>query len=243
MNKYFMIISLGIISLGIMYKVYIQCTYYYERIYDFISLPKNGQYREIIVTTIDVIFDSNQIFTFNLPFSKFKSVFSETEYVKKESRQFFKETFGFTDKFLKLFMFEFKVNDDIDYRVQYTQSGSVVNQYIKDGGHIVYVPHKTKLHGTYGGKQGIQIEKGGFVMLGYYIIGSEYKIRYTSIYPLITHKTYDGAYTPIECDIEIIESFDKKLIGLKGKAQGIYKVSNYRGISNHILVRNVMTFV
>ena len=69
------------------------------------------------------------------------------------------------------------------------------------------------------------------------------KILYSAPCPLQSVWRYDAQYMPIDCDVEILSDPDEKMIGLKGKAQGIHRNINISGPKkNHILIKNVMTF-
>jgi len=231
-----------LILIFIVFKVYqwfTKCTDCEQRVYPGIRMNKSRDFKLSLIAVSDKIIPSKDVFKYNFPLSfGFKTIFKteeERNKAKEESRKFFQNTFGLSDLHLKLFMWELRVNDSLDYRFVHD------NSTLLDGGYICYVPPKTVLRGTYGGVNGVIVNKGGVLAFGYYV-GGGYKIRYWSMCPLVTHKTYDGNYTPIDCDLEIEDALDKKLIGTKGKAQGIYKIINYKGLTNHVTIRNVMTF-
>ena len=246
-KKNLYLILLVLIFLIIMYYAYnyiTTCVGCDERIYPNVRMNKNPLFKEFIVATADKMIDSSNIFQYKHPFNtKFKSIFSDKEKpkVKSAAKNFFKTAFGISDAYMNLFMYELRVNDELDYKAYYTQSSRKKAVPILDGGYVCFILPKTTVYGTYGGKDGVLVPQGSVIVYGYYIFEG-YKIRYWSMCPLSPVKRYDATYTPIDCDLLIEKAPNKNLIGLKGKAQGLYKVINVRGLTHHATVRNVMTF-
>ncbi len=208
-------------------------------------VPKIEPNKEFIVFLQDKIMDSGKQFLINLPtVTDFPSVFStkEREIVRQEAHEFFQKQFGLSNAFLKVFMYEITINPDAGYNVYHVQSNPGQKYKLIDGGFTAYIPAHKKLYGRYGGKSGVAGTIQGVLAYGYYIWGNdEYRVRYKGMCPLSTMVTYDGNYTFIDCDVEIVKAPNPSLVGLKGKAIGIYKVNKLSNGLDHLVIRNVLT--
>jgi len=213
-----------------------------QRLWKKSQLPSG---RELQVYVADVFGHRNDMFIIG------KTIYDKNEdiKVKKDAILFFKNQFGVNDNFLLTYMYPVQVNPNIGYHLQYSQSSPGYNGKIRDGGYTCFVPKGYRLYGNYGGNSGIVIDKDCSLVYGHYLIGDKYKIRYWSLCPLKTYSTYDGDYTPIDCDVEIEHSPEPNLIGLKGKSHGIYiKMKLIQDQTkpletDHIVIRNVLTFI
>ena len=224
-------------------KIY-TCVGCEQRVYPFIRNNKEELFKQTMVAISDKIIN-DEIFIFKHPFSTgFKSIFTpeELKTVKKGAINFFKKGFGLSDLMIKTLMFEVRVNDNINYRIYWDQNTDKKNLKMKDGGFVIFLPAKTLLRGTYGGVNGVTVKQNSFLVYGYYLIENKYKIKYWSMCPLTVFKRYDGDYTFIDCDLMIEDAPDKKLIGLKGKGQGLQKTINLRNVTKQTTIRNIMTF-
>jgi hypothetical protein len=254
MNTYYIIAIILVIFL--IYWYYSPNTN--QRIFPDRLVPENpiNLYPQMIVATSDIKYPSDKMFlirgyNYDSDYKSFPHIFKneeERKKIKNEAKQYFKKQFGLSDFFLDSFMLELTVNPEINYRAYYLQNTNSLNNKMTDGGFIVYVPPYTKLYGRYGGKNGVSSSKQSTLAYGHYKItdnssNSIMTIRYESQCPLQTFSTYDADYSPVDCDIQIINSQNKAEIGLNGKAQGIHRnmmIKNPK--KNHILIKNVMTF-
>jgi len=244
------VLACTILIIFIIYKIYAhfsQCNNCEERIYPSIKQLEGNIFKESIMVVADKTLNSNKMFIFNYPLNlKFETVFKSDEDKAKAkigARDFFKNNYGLTDSYLNMFMWEYRVNSNINQRAYFIQGSKNKNIKVQDGGYTVYLPIKRRLYGKYGGKEGVLINKSSRLIYGYYIIGDKYKIKYWSQQPQIEHHTYDATYTPIDYELKIEGANNKKLIGLKGKAHGLYKKINIKGLTKHMIIRNVMTFI
>ena len=207
--------------------------------------PKMPKAEEFISFMADQVMDADKMFIIKMPGTKnFKSVFDNVNEQKEAERlatNFFKKQFGLSDAYLNVFMKELRVNDEAGYHANYIKSMPERKIPLVDGGYAVYVLPNKKLYGQYGGRVGVSSQKSGILAFGYYKMANMYKIRYWSMCPLTTYMTYDGNYTIVDCDIEIEDAPNRSLVGLKGKAQGIYRTTKLNRL-NHLTIRNVLTF-
>lgn len=222
----------------------------------FVKENPTGMYPQVITAISDIKYPSDKMFIIkgynnNDSYTDFPHIFddnNEREEMRKQAKIFFKKQFGLSDTFLNTFMFELTVNPEINYRAYHNQVDNKYNNKMRDGGFIVFIPPLTRLYGRYGGNNGVVADGSSTLAYGQYKIYDEtgnniYKIIYESQCPLQNFNTYDGVYTPIDCDIKIIKSPRENEIGMKGKAQGInrnFTINSNK--KNHILIKNVMTF-
>jgi hypothetical protein len=212
----------------------------------------DGMYAHMILAISDIKMNSDDTFIINNNGRKnFPHVFDSEEErlsVRQEARAYFKKQYGMSDWYLDLAMVEVTVNPKIRYRAYYDQDTKKFNQRMEDGGFVVYVPPSFVLKGRYGGQDGVMVTQSGLIPYGHYRILDnndkvQYKIVYSAPCPLQDMERYDATYMPIDCDIEIIKAPNDKLVGLKGKAQGIHRDIKISGPKkNHITIRNVMGF-
>ena len=234
------ILIIVIILIYLLYK----CHFYNidQRIW---YIPKIKKNKEVMLFEANAIMNSNDLFQIHLPGLSPPSIFKNNKdkkdaYIK--AKKFYKNQYGLSDSYLNLFMHEVFVNRDADYGVVYMQSKTGNKKIkMKDGGFVVYVPKGKKLYGQYGGKYGVASDRPGSLAFGYYITNDNL-INYFGLCPLVNFTTYDGTYTPIDCDVKIIKANNKKLIGLKGKAQGIYIDRKLKNGKNHVIIKNMLTF-
>lgn len=183
--------------------------------------------------------DSKDLFMMKTPGkTNFPSIFSsdsEREAARSEARKFFKEHFGLSDALLSVAMVELAVNPEAGY---YTKEGPIV-----DGGFVVPIIKGTVLKGKYGGEKGVIPVVAGVVAWGFYMFNG-WKINYMSTCPMLTFKTYDGNYAPIDCYVKVLEAPQEQqaFVGLEGKAIGVYKNTMLNNGLNNITIRNVLTF-
>lgn len=161
--------------------------------------------------------------------------------VKQEAVQFFKNQYGLSEFYLNFAMRKVYVNDDAKYTASFIEQQGKTNYHIQDGGYVVYLPPGKRLYGRYGGVLGVTNRKSSIIPYGYYKF-SDYLVRYFAICPMAWTETYDGRYTLIDCDVEIVNAPDKGLLGLKGKAQGMQKKFKLVNGKHHVVIRNVLTF-
>lgn len=211
-------------------------------------VPKIKPTKEFILLFTDKIMDASKLF--NIEFKKdpdYVDIFDSEEErasAKDEAIRFFKKQYGFSDLYLKLFLKRVMVNDESEYNVNYIKDKRFLGAQIRDGGYVVLVPPYTKITGRYGGKNGVVSSKMAIIPFGYYKFGknNEYQIKYFAMCPLTFFRTYDGQYSIIDCDIEMTQAPDQKLIGLKGKAQGMYKKMKVKNGLDRVVIRNVLVF-
>lgn len=212
----------------------------------------DGMYKQMILAIADIKFDADKLFLVNYTGDKdFPHIYDsqkEREQNAKLARAYFKKQYGLSDTYMDYAMVELRVNPKIKYRAYFDQEGNTYNYTMKDGGYVVYIPPFFSLGGRYGGKDGVVLHDSGILAHGHYKIYDNenklvHKILYTSPCPLQIISRYDADYTPVDCDVEVLESTNKKLIGLKGKAQGLNRNLKITGPKkNHVLIKNVMTF-
>jgi hypothetical protein len=220
-----------------------------QRLYAKPQLPSGKEFQ---VFTMDAIGDRSEMFIIGIPQNtNFKSIYSskdEEQKVKKEAHQFFKTHFGLSDSFLLTYMYPIVINSKLGYHLQYSQSVPGYQGKIQDGGYTCYVPKGQKMYGQYGGSIGVAFDRDAILIYGHYLVGDKYRIRYWSSSPIKTYKSFDGDYTPVDCDVEIEHAPEARLIGLKGKSHGIYikkrLVPDQKKPmeKDHIIIRNVLTF-
>ncbi len=207
--------------------------------------PEIPEKKEVILFTADAVMDSNNLFMTKSTHDDFKTIFEsdeEKEMLKKEAIEYFKKQYGMSDTFLNVAMLELRVNDKGGYNASCMKSNPGFASPVVDGGYIVFVPAGKMLHGRYGGNSGVSVNKPTTLAYGFYKMGGSYVIKYMSPCPLQVFTTYDGNYSPIDCDVEIIKSKDPKTVGLKGKAQGVYRNFKLSNGLNQVTIRNVLVF-
>lgn len=205
------------------------------------SLPKHT---EFITFVADAHLDPGTWIKFNMPTPGFKSMFKskeELEKVKRESINYFKTQFGLSESFINTLMREIRINDDAGYKAQHISSKPDKQMKVIDGGFAMYVPPGTTLYGRYGGKKGVTLTQPAVLAYGWYLVGDLHKIVYKSQCPLQWYITYDAQYNPIDCDIEIVESKISDMIGLKGKAVGLYRNMKLSNGKEYVSIRNVLS--
>lgn len=220
-----------------------------QRLWTIPNLPSNKEFQ---VFTTDAIGDRSEMFIIGKQGNdKFKSIYdspTEDQKVKGDALNFFKKQFGLSDTFLSTFMYPITVNPNIGYHLRYSQTVPGYQGKIKDGGYTCFVPKGHTMFGSYGGSGGVTLDRPGILAYGHYIVGDKFRIRYWSMCPLKTYTSFDADYTPLDYDIEIERAPEGNLIGLKGKAQGLY--TKMRLIpdqtqplkKDHLTIRNVLTF-
>lgn len=214
------------------------------------SGPRNWSKPDLSKPKFKIVFEADSIvdnfFNFDSKLfgtDKFKTVYksnSEREKIRNEAKEFFSKQFGLSDWYLDSLMTEVNVNPKGKYRMSII-NGNRVNSPLKDYGFTCPILPYMKLTGKYGGKLGAINYNGiGTLAYGHYEVDG-FKIKYKSMCPLTSTTTYDGTYTFIDCDVKIIKSPNKKLIGMKGKAEGLYKKFKTSN-KNWINIRNVLNF-
>lgn len=213
-----------------------------QKLYPRPQLPSG---KEVQVLTANTIGDRTQMFLIG------KSPYAsnqEMEKIKNQARAYFKSQFGLSDSFLNTYMYSVLVNPNLGYHLQYSQSVPGYQGKIQDGGFTCYLPKGQKLYGNYGGSSGISCDKDSLLTYGHHLIGDKYRIRYWSSSPVKTYSSFDGDYTPIDCDLEIEHAPESRLIGLKGKSEGIYIKKRLIPDStkpmekDHLIIRNILNF-
>lgn len=236
-----------IITLVIVGLVYLLYQNYFggetrQKLYIKPQLPSGKEFQ---VFTVDVVGNRTEMFVIG------KTIYSskeEEQKIKKEAYQYFKSQFGLSDSFLTTYMYPVLVNPQLGYHLQYSQSVPGYQGKIQDGGYTCYVPKGQKMYGQYGGSSGVGLDRDSVLTYGHYLVGNKYRIRYWSSLPIRTYSSFDGDYTPVDCDVEIEHAPEARLIGLKGKSQGIYikrkLVPNPTKPmeKDHLTIRNVLTF-
>lgn len=204
-------------------------------------------HREVISLIVDNVMHKKDMFnTAKTNDKTFKHIFSsdaEREQLKQEAMTFYKTHYGLPGWYLKLFMRQVNANTHLSkYRVDYLQSDPKFEGIIKDGGYVVMILPGFPIFGKYG--KGIVLKKPVVIPYGYYVFGEndEYKIKYITRRPWASIKTYDGDYTIIDYDLEITAAPKKELVGLKGRANGLYRVFELVNGKQHILIKNILDF-
>lgn len=190
------------------------------------------QYKKTLSIIADQNLDNKSILLLKRPNNKIPSIFKmkeERNSTKKEAKYFFKKQFGLSDTFLKTLMTEYIVDEQLD------QPGI-------EGGFIATVIKGAKLHGLYGGEDGVVQDQTAVIRYGRYIGADGYKIKYATMAPQITKSTYDGDYTILDYMIEIEGAPDSKVVGNIGRSLGILKVSKTDRGKYRITLRNTMSF-
>lgn len=223
-----------------LYESYTQSFEPKERIYSLLdkTVDKYELHFNLMADTIMNI--KNQFILNMFTVDDFKSTFnSPDERLKNErnARDFFQKEFGLGEYFMSVFMWEYRINDKLNYKAYGVDSEPLP---IVDGGFVCYLPSKKTLTGNYGGKNGIIVDNSSIIVWGFCAFG-KYKLHYKSLYPHIEHTTFDGKYTPIDCVVQIIDAPDKNHIGKNGKSIGLHKISNINGLNNMISIRNTIT--
>lgn len=208
-------------------------------------VPKIVPHREFITFIADKNMTGDLFHTDLSNDPKFKDIFSsdaERALVKKEAIAFFKNQYGFSDWYLNLAMKKIRVNtEESNYRANYIQSDPRNQYQIRDGGYVVILPPGKRLYGRYGGKWGIPVAKQSIIPFGYYIFGNQYRFRYYAICPMASVSTYDGDYTIVDCNIDVVSHPVRNLIGATGKAQGMYRSNKLSDGRTNIVIRNILT--
>ncbi len=237
------LLIISLVLLWFLYKAYFPTPT--QRIWPASVARKPGN-KEFITLLADQMMDDNKLFLIRYPTTKnFPSIFAteaERNAVEKSARDYFKKQFGLSDTYLNTFMFEIRVSEESGYHANHVKNQPGKQYPLIDGGFTVFIPPGKRLYGRYGGKTGVSSSIKGILAYGYYILGDDYKIRYVSACPLQQLQTFDGNYNFIDCDVKIEDATDKGLVGLMGKAQGMYKNWKLDNGLNYISIRNVLTF-
>lgn len=207
--------------------------------------PNITKSKKTILLSADSILEPGTTFIMKKTLPANLSIFKSSgqkEITKNNAIKFFKEHFGLSDLYLGVAMVELRVNDKLNYHAKLISDERSPTGII-DGGYAVVVPKGKKLHGKYGGKNGVSSHLPGILAYGNYVFNDgSYVIEYTSTCPMTKFQTYDGDYTPIDCDIKILDAKNKSLIGLKGKAKGLFQVNNLKDGGAYNIIRNVLNF-
>lgn len=202
------------------------------------SQPQKKQDKNVMILIGDSVLPNNQLF---LTETSENQNINDIDILKlqKMAHQFFQKQYGLDDSYIKKFMKKTEVNSKVGYHYV-TTDGEVLP--VIDKGFSCYIPERKSLYGKYGGKNGLITNRDSILMYGYYQIGDRYKILYKCEEPFETFITYNGSYTPINYDIEMLEASDDHLVGLKGKGEGIYKNRKLNNGENSVVIRNILTW-
>ena len=218
---------------------------YYQYAFGYVGsrvwpIPNIQEFKETMLFQADVIMDKSKQFIIGKPNDPNVPSVRNDEQTKQEAIQFFKTQYGLSDLYLSVVLRKVYVNDKTGYNASLFGKTGATKLSIIDGGYLVYLPPGKRLYGKYGGKWGVTVRKSSIIPYGYYKFG-DYLLRYFAVCPMAWTSTYDGEYTIIDCDVEVIESPQNRLNGFKGKAQGMQKKFNLVNGKHHIVIRNVIT--